>query len=56
MNEASRLESLSSKLGRTVILSEDVAKLVDQPTEELGSFDLKGVEGQRKAFGLKARR
>ena len=52
VNVAARLEALTAKLSRPVVLSEVVAKLVTAPTEDLGSFELKGVAAPHKAFGL----
>ena len=50
VNLAARLETLTSSLGREVVLSEAFAELVGVPTEALGSFALKGVEGSVAAF------
>lgn len=53
VNLASRLEGLTSKLGRPVLLSEDLAKVVGRPTERLGAYELKGIEGTASVFGLR---
>ncbi len=50
VNLAARLETLTSKLGRKVVLSEAFARLAAIPVEPLGQFDLKGVEGPVLAF------
>lgn len=50
VNLASRLESLTSKLGKQVIASADVAKLVGDGLERVGEFELKGVPGQVPVF------
>lgn len=43
VNIAARLEGLTSKLGRALVVSEDVARLASRATEDLGAFELKGV-------------
>lgn len=43
VNIASRLESLTSKLGRSLVVSAEVAALTSRTTEDLGAFELKGV-------------
>jgi adenylate cyclase len=43
VNIASRLEALTSKLGRPLVVSAEVAALTTRATEDLGAFDLKGV-------------
>lgn len=51
VNLASRLESLTGKLGRPVITSADVAALVDpNALESVGEFELKGVPGKVPVF------
>lgn len=50
VNLAARLETLTSRLGRRVVLSEAFATLAGIPTEPLGTFDLKGVQGPVAAF------
>jgi adenylate cyclase len=43
VNLAARLEGLTSKLGRPLVVSEEVACLVSRATDDLGAFELKGV-------------
>ena len=43
VNIAARLEALTAKLERTLVVSGDFARMTSRPTEELGSFVLKGV-------------
>jgi adenylate cyclase len=50
VNVASRLEGIASKLSRPLVVSEPFAKLCSRPLEELGTFELKGVEEPHKAF------
>ena len=52
VNLAARLETLTGKLGRKVVVSEAFAKLADVPAERLGTFDLKGVDGPVPAYGV----
>ncbi len=50
VNIAARLEALTGKLGKRLVLSEDFAKHVDRPLENLGAFDLKGVPEAQNVF------
>jgi adenylate cyclase len=50
VNIAARLEALTAKLGKRLVLSEDFAKHVDRPLENLGAFDLKGVPEAQSVF------
>jgi len=43
VNLAARLEGLTSKLGKPLVVSEEVAALTSRATEDLGAFELKGV-------------
>jgi adenylate cyclase len=43
VNIAARLEALTGKLDRTLVVSDDVAGMTSRATEELGSYALKGV-------------
>lgn len=52
VNIAARLEALTSKLAKHLVLSEDFAKHVDRPLENLGSFDLKGVPEPQNVYAL----
>lgn len=50
VNLASRLEGLTSKLGRPFVVSEEVARAVARPLEEVGTFELKGVPQPQRVF------
>jgi adenylate cyclase len=52
VNIAARLEALTGKLGKRLVLSEDFAKHVDRPLENLGAFDLKGVPEPQQVYAL----
>lgn len=54
VNLASRLEGLTGQLSRGVILSEEFAQVASRPTELLGRFELKGIDGAKPAFGLRS--
>jgi adenylate cyclase len=53
VNLVARLEGLTSKLGKRVVLSEAVASATRRPIERLGVFELKGVPGVAAAFAPK---
>jgi len=46
VNLAARLEGLTGKLGRNVVVSSEFAKHLTTPVEPLGEFELKGVPGK----------
>jgi adenylate cyclase len=46
VNLAARLEGVTAKLGRAIVVSEDFARLTTRPTEDLGCFALKGLPGE----------
>ena len=50
VNLAARLEGLTGKLDRPVILSDELARLTARKLERLGPFELKGVDGERHVF------
>jgi adenylate cyclase len=52
VNLASRLEGLTSRLDRPIVLSRELAALTSRPTESLGTFELKGVSDPQEVFGL----
>lgn len=52
VNLASRHEGLTGKLGKNVLLSEELAKLLHVPTREAGEFELKGVSQKQKVYEL----
>lgn len=50
VNLAARLEGLTAKLGRPLVVSDVFAGLVDRPFESLGRFELKGVPEPAEVF------
>ncbi len=50
VNLAARLETLTGKLGRPIVMSEAFATLAAVPAEKLGEFELKGVVGTQSAY------
>ena len=44
VNTASRVEALSKSLGRPLLLTGPVARLLDGPLDELGKHNLRGLE------------
>lgn len=50
VNLASRLEGMTGKLKRPIVLSADLAQLLEGRLENLGQFDLKGVAGAQAIF------
>lgn len=56
VNIASRIEGLCKPLRREIIISKQVADLLDQNAEELGTHALKGMDKPEQLFGLKANR
>jgi adenylate cyclase len=50
VNVAARLESLTSKLGRTLVTSAEFARYSSKPLSSLGRFELKGVAGDAEVF------
>lgn len=50
VNLAARLEGLTGKLHRDVVLSAEFARHTTRPLEPLGTFELKGVPGPQQAF------
>jgi adenylate cyclase len=53
VNLTSRLEGLTSKLGRPLVVSEELARLTTRATEELGTFELKGIPAPARVFAPK---
>lgn len=52
INLAARLEGLTARLGRSLVVSETFATHVPAGRlEELGAFELKGVQGPQRVFG-----
>lgn len=54
VNVASRLEGLTSKVGRPVLVSEELAQHVERPLYEVGTFELKGVAAPQRVFATSA--
>jgi adenylate cyclase len=52
VNLASRIEGLTGKLGKDVLVSEALAKLLRGPTRKVGEFELKGVGEKQTVFEL----
>ena len=52
VNEASRIESLSKKLDRQILISSAFRESVPDPLVTLGLHSLRGVTGEREIFGL----
>lgn len=52
VNLASRIEGLTGKLDKRVLLSEALAKACSAPTRAVGRFELKGVAGEQEVFEL----
>lgn len=54
VNTASRLESLTRTVGKSFLLSENTASLLDPqiPTREIGSYPLKGKKEKIKVFSV----
>lgn len=50
VNLAARLEGLTGKVDRPVVVSDDLARITERPLDALGAFDLKGVDGARSVF------
>ena len=50
VNLAARLEGLTGKLGKALLVSQQLAAHTTRPLEEVGSFELKGVPGMQRVF------
>lgn len=55
VNMASRVEALSKGVGRPLLITEPVARLLDRPLEELGEHKLRGVEQPVALFATSAK-
>jgi adenylate cyclase len=51
-NEASRLEGMCKTLGRSVIISAELARLISEPLVSLGWHELRGVAARHEIFTL----
>jgi len=52
VNVAARLEGLTGKLDRKLVLSSELAAAARVPLVDLGEFELKGVPGLQRVFGV----
>jgi adenylate cyclase len=43
VNEASRVEALQKTIGRSILITEAVARQIDHPLDQLGEYTLRGV-------------
>lgn len=51
VNMAARLEGITSKLGRAMVVSSDLAMASGRPFRDLGTFELKGIADPQRVFG-----
>ena len=51
-NEAARIEAMTKALGKSVLISEAVAQVAQQPLVDLGSHALRGVRDPQRLFTL----
>lgn len=51
VNLASRIEGLTARLGRRVVVSADFAAHATRPLDALGEFELKGIAARQPVFG-----
>ena len=56
VNQASRVEALQKSLERPVLITEAVARLLDEELEPLGHHALRGVPQPVAIYGLKPAR
>ena len=54
VNLTARLEGLTSKLGKSLVVSDELAHLTTRATEELGTFELKGVPAPARVHAPRA--
>ena len=52
VNAASRAEALSKSLGRSILVTEPVARLLDRPLEPLGEHELRGLAAPLSIYGV----
>lgn len=52
VNLASRIEGLTGKLGKFLLVSEEFARVLTIPTRSVGSFELKGVAAPQAVYEL----
>ncbi|WP_020591812.1 adenylate/guanylate cyclase domain-containing protein [Kiloniella laminariae] len=52
VNEVARLEDLTKKLGKQILVSKEFAEIVGHACETIGKHSLKGIEAKREVFCL----
>jgi class 3 adenylate cyclase len=52
VNVAARIEGLTSKLGKPMLMSESFTKHTPRKTRDVGAFELKGVPDKTRVFEL----
>ena len=52
VNRASRLQELAKRLGRRVLISEELARAADRTLVRLGEHSLRDIDGPQQVFGL----
>jgi class 3 adenylate cyclase len=52
VNLASRIEGLTGKLGKFLLVSQELASVLALPTRSVGSFELKGVTAPQPVYEL----
>jgi class 3 adenylate cyclase len=52
VNQASRIEKLSSELGKVAVTSSNFAAAAPEPLERLGAYQLRGVAGPQEIFAI----
>jgi adenylate cyclase len=52
VNAASRVEALSKTLGRSIVVTEPVMRLLDRPLEPLGEHELRGLAAPISIYGV----
>jgi len=55
VNEVSRVEALTKELGRPVLVSEPVARLLERELENMGSHQLRGFSGRVALYAVPVR-
>jgi adenylate cyclase len=52
VNAASRVEALSKSVGRSIVITEPVMRLLDRPLEPLGVHELRGLAAPLSIYGV----
>lgn len=52
VNAASRVEALSKSVGRSIVVTEPVMRLLDRPLEPLGEHELRGLAAPISIYGV----